>query len=180
MQVLITFGTTEGQTRKVAEAAAAQMREAGHEVEFYDTVHPGRHVELDAFDAFLIAASVHQEQHQPAVKSFVTAHRAVLNAKPSAFISVSLSAVLEETRPDAQAYVDRFVEVTGWQPTVTLLLGGALRFTSYDYFQEQIVKFVVVKGGAASDTDCDTDREFTDWGALSGFLDAFLKTAEAR
>jgi hypothetical protein len=29
---------------------------------------------------------------------------------------------------------------------MTLLLGGALRFTKYDYFQEQFVKFVVMKG----------------------------------
>jgi menaquinone-dependent protoporphyrinogen IX oxidase len=28
---------------------------------------------------------------------------------------------------------------TGWRPRKTLLLGGALRFTEYDYFQEQIV-----------------------------------------
>ena len=32
-----------------------------------------------------------------------------------------------------------------WQPAMTLLLGGALRFTEYDYFQEQIVKFIVMK-----------------------------------
>lgn len=180
MKVLITYGTTEGQTRKVAEAAAAQMREAGHVVEFYDTVNPGRHVELDAFDAFLIAASVHQEQHQPAVKSFAAAHRAALNAKPSAFISVSLSAVLEETRGVAQSYVDRFLELTGWQPAMTLLLEGALRFTVYDYFQEQFVKFIVMRRGGIPETDSDADREFTDWDALSRFVDAFLERAGAR
>jgi hypothetical protein len=71
----------------------------------------------------------------------VIAHRKLLNAKPSAFISVSLSVVLEEGQTEAQKYVDRFVSVTDWQPHMTLLLGGALRFTEYDYFQEQIVKF---------------------------------------
>ena len=178
MKALITYGTTEGQTRKIAEAAAAQMREAGHVAEFYDTVNPGRHVELDGFDAFVIAASVHQEQHQPVVKGFATAHRGMLNAKPSAFISVSLSAVLEETRPEAQSYVDRFAEVTGWQPAMTLLLGGALRFTAYDYFQEQIVKHIVMKRGVVSEPG--SDREFTDWSALSSFLDAFLERANTR
>ena len=59
-----------------------------------------------------------------------------------------------------------------------LLLGGALRFTEYDFFQEQIVKFIVMKRGVVSETE--SDREFTNWDALSSFLDAFLMTAEAR
>jgi menaquinone-dependent protoporphyrinogen oxidase len=57
--------------------------------------------------------------------------------------------VLEDEKKEAQKYVDRFVSVTGWQPRMILLLGGALRFTEYDYFQEQIVKFVVMKRGGA-------------------------------
>lgn len=178
MNVLIAYGTTEGQTRKIAETAAAHLRGAGHEVALYDTADPGPPVELDGFDASVIAASVHQEQHQPVVKRFAAAHCQSLNSMPSAFLSVSLSAALEETRGEAQAYVDRFLAVTGWQPAMTLLLGGALRFTEYDFFQEQIVKFIVMKRGVVS--EAESDREFTNWDALSSFLDAFLMTAEAR
>ena len=61
---------------------------------------------------------------------------------------------------------------------MTLLLGGALRFTEYDYFQEQIVKFVVMKRGGAARTA--RDREFTDWKALAGFIDGFVETAVYR
>lgn len=57
---------------------------------------------------------------------------------------------------------------------MTLLLGGASRFTEYDYFQEQIVKFIVMKGGGAAGTE---SREFTDWNALAGFVDGFLEAA---
>jgi menaquinone-dependent protoporphyrinogen oxidase len=114
---------------------------------------------------------VHQEYHQETITNFVMAHLKLLENKPSVFISVSLSAVLEET--EAQRYVDRFVAMTGWRPRMTLLLGGALRFTEYDYFQEQIVKFIVMKRGDVL-TDRQ-DREFTDWKALADFLDTFLK-----
>ena len=86
----------------------------------------------------------------PSITSFVIAHREALGTKPSAFIiSVSLSAVLEGARTEAKKYVDSFVSVTGWRPRRILLLGGALRFTEYDYFQEQIVKFIVMKRGDA-------------------------------
>src|SRR5690349_10066273 len=72
------------------------------------------------------------------------AHLKLLENKPSAFITVSLSAVLEET--EAQKYLDRFVAMTGWRPRLTLLLGGALRFTEYgcmmNFLRWQIAFFV--------------------------------------
>lgn len=178
MNVLIAYGTTEGQTRKIAEWAASYVRDRGHAVGIYDSADDSEyHLDLNAFQAFVIAASVHQEQHQKVIKNLVTAHRELLNVRPSAFISVSLSAVLEETRQEAQSYVDRFISLTGWQPHMTLLLGGALRFTEYDYFQEQVVKFIVIKRALASATG--SDREFTDWNLLASFLDEFLKMAAA-
>ncbi|WP_108683402.1 flavodoxin domain-containing protein [Methyloceanibacter sp. wino2] len=175
MNVLIVYGTTEGQTRKIAERVAKDVSDRGHSVEVHDAGESDAHVDLNAFQAVVVAGSVHQEQHQKAIKNFATAHSEQLNARPSAFISVSFSAALDDTRPEAQRYVDQFVELTGWQPRMTLLLGGAVRFTEYDYFQEQVVKFIVMKRGLAADDG--GDREFTDWDALDGFVDAFLKGA---
>jgi menaquinone-dependent protoporphyrinogen oxidase len=61
---------------------------------------------------------------------------------------------------------------------MTLLLGGALRLTEYDYFQEQIVKFIVMRGGGAAPGQ--SDREFTDWNALAHFVEVFLDAATKR
>jgi menaquinone-dependent protoporphyrinogen oxidase len=175
MNVLIVYGTTEGQTRKIAEWTAKRIRERGHHVKLLDSAALEADLDLDSYDAIIIAASVHQECHQEEITNFVIAHRETLGAKPSAFISVSLSAVLEGAELEAQRYVDHFVSVTGWRPGRALLLGGALRLTEYDYFQEQIVKFIVMKrSGAASTT---RDREFTDWHALADFVDGFLEAA---
>jgi len=173
MDVLIVYGTTEGQTRKIAERTATYICERDHHAELRDSTEPMSNLNLETFHAFIIAASVHQQYHQDTATNFVIAHYKLLNAKPSAFISVSLSAVLE--RAAAQGYVDHFVSVTGWQPSMTLLLGGALRFTEYEYFQEQIVKFIVMKDGGAEPGR--SDREFTDWKALASFVDTFLERA---
>jgi menaquinone-dependent protoporphyrinogen oxidase len=175
LNVLIVYGTTEGQTRKIAEWTATRIRERGHQPQLLDSAALGSDLGLASYDAFIIAASVHQERHQEAVTNFVIAHREALGTKPSAFISVSLSAVLEGARTEAQKYVDSFVCVSGWQPRRTLLLGGALRFTEYDYFQEQIVKFIVMKRDGAP--SAGPDREFTDWNALADFVDGFLEAA---
>jgi menaquinone-dependent protoporphyrinogen oxidase len=175
VNVLIVYGTTEGQTRKIAERVAKEVSDRGHTVEVHDAAETDANVDLNAFQAVVVAGSVHQEQHQKAIKNFATAHHQQLNGCPSAFISVSFSAALEETRPEAQSYVDKFIELTGWQPRMTLLLGGAVRFADYDYFQEQVVKFIVMKRGL--DSPDGNDREFTDWDALHRFVDAFVDNA---
>ena len=175
MNILIVYGTTEGQTRKIAEWTATHARERGHQVELRDSAAPISDLSLKTFHAFIIAASVHQKHHQETITNFVIAHHELLNAKPSAFISVSLSAVLEEGRTEAQKYVDRFTAMTEFHPHMTLLLGGALRFTEYDYFQEQIVKFIVMKRGGIPTRE--RDHEFTDWDTLAGFIYGFLEAA---
>ncbi|MGE3528345.1 MAG: flavodoxin domain-containing protein [Methyloceanibacter sp.] len=176
MNGLIVYGTTEGQTRKIAEWAAAHLRERGHEAELRDSAAAGSGLNLERFDAFIIAASVHHEFHQASVRDFVMAHRGALAAKQAAFISVSLSAALEGGQAEARKYVASFLDATGWKPKSTLLLGGALRFTDYDYFQEQIVRFNVMKGDAPPGVGHE-DREFTDWNALGAFIDGFLADA---
>lgn len=180
MKILIAYGTTEGQTRKIAERAAEHLRTRGADVTLWDSADERFGLNLDDFGAVILAASVHQEQHQQAVRAFATAHHGFLNGRPSALISVSLSAVLEETMPDARGYAERFTALTGWRPAMTLLLGGALRFAEYDYFQRQIVKFIVMKRGLEGDDGDDGEdgeREFTDWDALARFLDGFLTSA---
>jgi menaquinone-dependent protoporphyrinogen oxidase len=173
LKILIVYGTTEGQTRKIAEWAARHIRERGHEAELRDSAAIDSGLSLERFDAFIVAASVHHEHHQTTARDYVMAHREVLEAKPSAFISVSLSAVLEGGQPEAKKYAETLLAATGWHPTRTLLLGGALRLTEYDYFQEQIVRFIVMKGGGPQGGGHD-DREFTDWNALAAFIDGFL------
>jgi menaquinone-dependent protoporphyrinogen oxidase len=173
LNVLIVYGTTEGQTRKIAEWTANHIRKGGHQAELRDSAALVTGLNLETYDAVIIAASIHQEYHQETITNFVIAHLEVLDTKPSAFISVSLSAVLEGGKTEAQKYVDGFVSATGWRPRMILLLGGALRFTEYDYFQEQVVKFIVMKRGGTASTG--RDREFTDWNALANFVDEFIE-----
>ena len=175
MKVLIAYGTTEGQTGKIVEWIAERLRERGQDAEIFNTNSLHAELHLDAFDAVIIAASVHQERHQRSVSNFATAHRAQLDGKPTAFISVSLSVALNKDQTEAKKYVDYFIDKTGWQPGAVHLAAGAIRFSEYDYFKSQIVQFTVMKGGGPSATD--KDHELTDWQAVGGFVDAFTEKA---
>jgi menaquinone-dependent protoporphyrinogen oxidase len=174
MKVLIAYATTEGQTRKIAEEVTKQVRALGHVAELADIERKRRSIDINEFDAVIIAASVHQRDHQEAIEAFVAACRAALNAKPTMFLSVSLSAAFDEGHAEAQDYVARFVEQTGWTPGVSLPVAGALRNEAYDYFQQQILEHVVLKNREVD--HLGRNHEFTDWKALADAVETFLRT----
>lgn len=171
MKCLIFYGTAEGHTFKIAQAILEKIQAAGHEVSLKDASKGVSDIELSSLDAFIVAAPVHQQRHPDAVIDFIKVHSARLNALPSALISVSLSAAFESGHPDAQAYVDRFLERTRWRPTAVHLAAGALRYEKYDYFQEQIIRHIVLKDRAPK--QIEGDHDFTDWSALALFIDDF-------
>jgi len=171
-RVLISFATTEGQTHKIAERISSQVRQGGYEVGIYDTASVAGVPDVDAFDATIVAASVHEQHHQDSAINFAMAHRDQLHRKPSAFISVSLSAAMPNGQAEAQHYVDRFMAAAGWSPMKVLLLGGALHWSECDYFQRQVLKHILLKGDVPLSEDAN--YEYTDWVVLQSFVDVFL------
>ena len=174
MKILIVYGTTEGQTRKIADFVAEHMRDRGETVTLVDSTDVPKGLEAGDHDAVVVAGSVHNGRHQASLFQFVRDNRPTLQRKPTAFLSVSLSMASEdaEDRLDAAACADRFIEAAGWQPTVTHLVAGALRYTQYDFFKSWILKMIASAKGASTDTS--QDHEFTDWDDLKAFADAFL------
>ena len=175
MRVLIAYGTTEGQTRKIAEHVAQQLDAGGHAAELVDSARPPAGLQIADFDALVVIASIHQKAHPQHVARFVREHLDALQRNPSLFMSVSLSAAFEEGRAEAQQYVDRFLADTGWTPTRTHLVAGAFLHSLYDFYEEQIVEHVVLKGREIAGTE--GDRELTDWDDLSQTVEAFMRSA---
>ena len=172
MKILIAYATTEGQTHKICKTIAEQVAEHGHQVELLDTARKRRDVQTDDFDAFIVAASVHQEKHQNEIEVFVEASKEVLSAKPALFISVSLAAAFEEKVSDANKYVADFIDRTGWTPAQHLIVAGAVRSEEYDYFQQQILEHIVL--GGRDDLQPDEAQEFTDWAELAKAVEKFV------
>ncbi len=174
MNVLIIYGTTEGQTRKIASFVRDRVREREHEVTLIDSTDMPKGFDIGMFDAIIAAGSVHNGHHQASLFQFVRDHLEGLQAKPTAFISVSLSMASDDVadRLDATECASRFLDVAGWKPTVTHLVAGALRYTRYDFFKSWMLKMIAGSKGASTDTS--KDHEFTDWRDLKAFVDAFL------
>lgn len=132
-----------------------------------DSLPPG--VDLDRFDAFLIAASVIRGRHQSCIRDFVRAHVRRLNAAPAVFVSVSGFAATPSPAKQAEArgYVEHFLSATGWWPTLTAMFGGALACTKYGFFLRWIIKRIANQAGGPTDTTRDHDA--TNWEAVDQF-----------
>ena len=173
MKILIAYGTTEGQTRKISETLAAQIRELGHAVELFDTSGLPGGLQVESFDRIIIAGSVHERRHQESVEIFVLSRLKQLQTVPTMFLSVSLAAAFEDGLTEAKGYVDSFLEKVDWCPTQSLLVAGAVRHGEYGYYREQILEHVVLEGRALDDPA--SDHEFTDWAFLARSIAEFVE-----
>lgn len=173
-QILIVYGTTDGQTRKIAQVLAEDFRARLCSVDVLDAAGPLRRVSPDSYDGVIVAASVHIGAFQPAVARWVRSHAAALSQLPTAFLSVCL-AILEkrpEPREEIEKIMQRFFSRTGWHPAMTRLVAGAIRYTQYRWLKKWMMKRIVAKAGGGTDTT--RDYEYTDWDDLREFAGEFV------
>ena len=163
-RILVVYGTTDGHTAKVAGALAEALQQSGAATDIYPATDsaPAPH----AYDAVMVAASVHAGGYQRSVRRWVRTHAAALATKPTAFVSVCLGVLQHEpeVERDLQKILDDFIAATGWRPGVTKLVAGALLYTKYGWLRRLAMKRIVAKAGG--DTDTSRDYEYTDWNDL--------------
>jgi menaquinone-dependent protoporphyrinogen oxidase len=175
-RILLVYGTQEGHTAQIAAHIGQIARDAGHavEVRLCDDLPPG--FSLGPYDAVIVAASVHLGKHERCIQDFVREHRVALEAVPSAFLSVSLSAGGKDAgqQQDAERLVNTFLTQTGWRPARTLTVGGALMYRRYNPLLRFVMRQISSRAGGPTDTSRDYD--LTDWPALDQGIREFLSS----
>lgn len=175
MNVLIAYGTTEGQTAHIADELKRRLEAAGVKVEAVDLEKT--QPLLAAFDRVVVAGSIHMGKYQKAVGRFVSANVGLLNEIPSWFVGVSMAeagGAAAGGHETAQTLVDGFVAEHGWRPRGTLSLAGALKYREYNFITRFIMKRISAKEGRPTDTS--RDWEFTDWSAVDRLAEEIAGT----
>ena len=186
--LLIVYATREGQTRRIAEHLAAEVRIRGRAAEVAEARDVRSSLELTKYSAVVVAASVHAGKHEREMVAFVRAHREGLERMPTAFLSVSLAEGGAEdsaappdararSRQEVQEMIDTFFQETGWHPGRVKPVAGALLYTKYNFIIRFIMKQIVKKKGGSTDTS--RDHEYTDWAALDRFVGELLHDVPA-
>ena len=172
--ILVAYGTTEGQTRKIAEFIAERLRIRGHRVDLVDTATAAAEQVTPIYQGAILGGPVHQQKHPASLEDFVKRNHDWLAAMPTAVFSVSLSAALDdmESRIEVQRLLNEFVDDCALRPVATRCVAGALRYTRYDYFKRLMMRMIARQRGQTTDTS--KDYEYTDWNDVEAFVDEFL------
>ena len=179
MYFLITYATTDGQTRKIARFVADRLAGQGQSVELLNVEDAGG-IDLGRFDAAVLAGSLHVGGYQKALERYVAAARVELATLPTLFLAVSLSAA--GNNPDDWAGLRKclaaFELETGWTPGRVEHVAGAFRFAEYDFFRAWAMRRIADQKGEA--VEPGKDKEYTDWSALGHTLDAWVAGLKPR
>ena len=164
-RILVVYGSTYGQTERVAHRIAAVLSGAGHVVDINKADQLPDSLQLAGHDGFVVAASVLLGRHQKYVRDFVRRNATLLNEAPSAFVSVCGAAGSDP--PQARAYIDALLRETGWRPTVARSFTGAVAYTRYAWWFRWYLKLINRRNGLPTDTSRDWD--FTEWSDVERF-----------
>jgi menaquinone-dependent protoporphyrinogen oxidase len=164
-RVLVVYASTHGHTGRIAARIADTI---GPAAELHDIHDAGRLAPWD-YDAVVVGASIHAGHHQHEVLDWLRARSGALNAMPSAFFSVCLTAAddTEEATAVSQRYIDETLAATAWSPSLARTFAGALQYREYDVFTRLLMKLMMKRGGHPTDTG--RDHDFTDWDAVEAF-----------
>lgn len=180
--VLVVYATTEGQTAKVAHYIADVARREGHEVEVVpaESLTGSEPSSIEPAEVVFVGGSLHAWHHQKALATFVRAHREELRHLRTGFFSVSMSAAEPDqakSMKEAWQHIAEFEKQTGWHPSVSAPVAGALKYSQYGPIKRFVMRAIAKRHGGATDTS--RDYEYTDWGRVTAFTERVLEGARA-
>ncbi len=177
--VLIVHDGYHGQTAKIAAFIASCLRATGHDAHVTEPTHLAA-LDLSRFDGIIIGGAIHFGGVTRRLLEFVRTHKPVLDAVPTAFFAVCMAAARDDknSKLEAQSYLERFAEETGFTPTRAIAFAGALRYTQYERLLRLLVRMASKAQG--DPTDITKDHELTDWQAVEAFADMFAHDLDQR
>ena len=178
MKILIIYGTVEGQTRKIARFMENILQENGHQVVIANAVEEPPAPE--GFDAIFIGSSIHIQKYNPLVRDYIQENIDTLNAKSSAFFSVSMAMAssIKEEHDEVEQIAKDFLKETQWYPKTVWHFAGALKYTEYNYFKKLIMRSIAKKEGGSVDTS--KDHEYTNWDEVKKNVLSFMNRLETK
>lgn len=164
-RILIAYASSYGQTRKIAESIAADLRHSGHVVELAEVL-AGQPPPVHDYDAVVLGSRIQFGVHAKPILAYITKNRAELDQIPSYFFSVSMSAAGSPWR-DPEGYLEKLFSVTHWHPRKAIAIAGGLPYRKYGFILRQVMKMISRRAGHATDTS--RDHEYTDWAQVGRF-----------
>lgn len=166
---VVAYISANGQTKKIAEAVAAALKEKGMAAELVDIKKARGKISAKDLKGVFLGGYIHAGKYPGGLFRFVAGNRQELSSIPVHFFTTCLAAkaASEESKKTMDGYLESFRKATGLNPATTAFFAGALPYTRYN----PIVRAIMRKISESTGGDCDTTRDFeyTDWQAVKKF-----------
>lgn len=173
MKTLILFSSRDGQTREIASFIASELSEQGVSADVIN-LHRVTDIDWALYGNVIIGASIRYGHFHPSLMAFAKRHVQQLNAMPSAFFSVNLVARKPDKRtPQTNLYTRKFLLASPWQPTLTAVFAGALRYPHYRWYDSLMIRLIMKMTGG--ETDTSKEVVYTDWKQVTVFSHDFAR-----
>ena len=166
---VVAYISAHGQTKKIAEAVAAALKDKGMSAEPVDIKKTRGKIDARDLKGVFLGGYIHAGKYPGGLFRFVAGNRQVLSSIPVHFFTTCLAAKAtgEESRKTMEGYLESFRKASGLTPATAAFFAGALPYTRYN----PIVRAIMKKISESTGGDCDTTRDFeyTDWQAVKKF-----------
>lgn len=179
MRALVAYSSKHGHTQAIADRIGEVLADAGHTVHVRDVGTLPRKFVIDDYDAVVLGSPVYAGKHMASLRRFVIERRAILQQRPSAFFSCSLTSAhrTDDARRTARDLVDAFIDETGWRPDHVGLFGGALLYRKYNFLVRFMMKHISRRAGG--ETDTSRDHDYTRWDEVDAFATELVQSLAA-
>lgn len=170
-KVLIVYATKHGQTKKIANFIANEMKTLGHSVQVSHCDSRREFLPIRAYDMVIVGGPVYAHGFPHNLLRWTKTHADGLKLKPTSFFSVCLGILQKDAKvqQEEKRLVEEFFVKSGWYPDHWTIFAGALPFTQYNWFVRSVMKRISATAGG--DTDTRRDFEYTDWDLVRNFAD---------
>ncbi len=167
--VLVLYMSRNGHTARVARAIAAGVVAAGGRADRMDLVEAEREgLDWDAFDVVAIGAPVLYGTYDRRVFAFVAAHRARLDAKPSSFFNVSVTArTPAKATVEGNRYMQKFLQLSAWKPRDLKVIAGKVDYPNWPWHERKMIQLIMKM--TQGPTDPSTVVDYTDWDGVAAY-----------
>lgn len=172
---LFIYSSNDGQTKKICQAMAKQLSDAGRQVDCV-SLDQAQQIEWADIDKVIIGASIRYGHFNKQLDEFIASNQQQIEQRVNGFFCVNLTARKpEKSTPSTNAYMIKFLEKSPWQPKLQAVFAGALRYSIYRWYDKFMIRLIMkITGGV---TDTSRDIEYTDWQQVANFADEIMNAS---
>ncbi len=139
---VVAYISAHGQTKKIAEAVAAALKDKGMQVELVDIKKARGKINAKDLKGVFLGGYIHAGKYPGGLFRFVARNRQVLSSIPIHFFTTCLAAktATEESKKTMGGYLESFRKASGLSPATAEFFAGALPYTRYNPIVRAIMR----------------------------------------